>query len=150
MTTKQFYDLTTRPPRSPRVRIGGYVILARMIDKGRALLNNKNGAYNFDCSLDSRFLEFTGLKGDDIKKLLEQDKTDGEILDWVKQNSPKKHTDDQIESWSVYQERRTPGEVEGRNYFNNLHTACAPQRTDIKSWFDLLDLDDHVSYGGKA
>ncbi len=29
-------DLTQFPPRSPRVRLGGYVILPRMLDKGRA------------------------------------------------------------------------------------------------------------------
>jgi hypothetical protein len=23
-------------------------------------------------------------------------------------------------------------------------------RRDIKGWFDLLDLDDHVTFGGKA
>ena len=28
-------DLRQRPPRSPRVRLGGYVILPRMLDKGR-------------------------------------------------------------------------------------------------------------------
>ena len=31
-------DLTKQPPRSPRVRLGGCVILPRMLDKGRALL----------------------------------------------------------------------------------------------------------------
>ena len=30
-----------RPPRSPRVRLGGYVLLPRMLDKGRALLNGE-------------------------------------------------------------------------------------------------------------
>ena len=29
-------DLTQFPPRSPRVRLGGYAILPRMLDKGRA------------------------------------------------------------------------------------------------------------------
>jgi hypothetical protein len=23
-------------------------------------------------------------------------------------------------------------------------------REDVKTWFDLLDLDDHVTFGGKA
>jgi hypothetical protein len=36
-------DLTVRPPRSPRVRLGGYVILPRMLDKCRAMLAGKNG-----------------------------------------------------------------------------------------------------------
>ncbi len=34
-------DLTQRPPRSPRVRLGGFVILPRMLDKGRPLLMGK-------------------------------------------------------------------------------------------------------------
>jgi hypothetical protein len=29
-------NLNQRPPRSPRVRLGGYVNLARILDKGRA------------------------------------------------------------------------------------------------------------------
>ena len=39
-------DLTKQPPRSPRVRLGGYAILPRMLDKGRATLADKNGEYN--------------------------------------------------------------------------------------------------------
>ncbi len=27
---------------------------------------------------------------------------------------------------------------------------CNEKRSDIRSFFDLLDLDDYVSYGGKA
>jgi len=37
-------DLTQRPPRSPRVRLGGYVILPRMLDKGRATINGKTAS----------------------------------------------------------------------------------------------------------
>ena len=28
--------------------------------------------------------------------------------------------------------------------------AIAPKREDIATWFDLLDADDFVSFGGKA
>jgi hypothetical protein len=34
-------DLTQRPPRSPRVRLGGYALLPRMLDKGRATIAGK-------------------------------------------------------------------------------------------------------------
>jgi hypothetical protein len=40
-------DLTQRPPRSFHVRLGGLVILPRMLDKGRATLTKKNGEYNY-------------------------------------------------------------------------------------------------------
>ena len=36
-------DLTQRPPRSPRCRLGGYVTLPRMLDKGRATIMGKSG-----------------------------------------------------------------------------------------------------------
>jgi len=46
-------DLTKEPARSPRTRIGGYALLARMADKGRATLNGTAGEYPFDCPLDN-------------------------------------------------------------------------------------------------
>ena len=46
-------DLTKEAPRSPRVRIGGYAILARTYDKCRALLWGNIGEYHFDCPLDN-------------------------------------------------------------------------------------------------
>jgi hypothetical protein len=30
-----------------------------------------------------------------------------------------------------------------------LHEKAGPKREDINTWFDLLDLDDYVSFGGK-
>jgi hypothetical protein len=55
-----FTDLTQRPPRSFRVRLGGFVILARMLDKGRATLAEKNGEYNYAWSAEfvGKFLWF--------------------------------------------------------------------------------------------
>jgi len=54
-------DLTKFPPRSPRVRLGGYVILPRMLDKGRATLAGKHGEYHYACPLDQAFLDFVGI-----------------------------------------------------------------------------------------
>src|ERR1700676_5512145 len=49
MKTQNFFiDLTQRPPRSFRVRLGNYVVLARMLDKGRATLADKNGDYIYN------------------------------------------------------------------------------------------------------
>jgi hypothetical protein len=53
-------------------------------------------------------------------------------------------------AWSNYQEQRSPGDADTREYFTTLHKQAAPHRADISTWFDLLDLDDFVSYGGKA
>ena len=61
------YDLTQHPPRSPRVRLGGLVILPRMIDKARATKAGKNGEYNYGCSLDRNVLDFLGIEAEALK-----------------------------------------------------------------------------------
>lgn len=143
-------DLTQRPPRSARVRLGGYVILARCIDKGRAKLAGKEGEYKYDCPLDQHVLKFAGITGDGLLKQLALGKTDTEILEWIAARSTTKPTPWEIAQWSAYHNERGPADLETRGYFNNLLAKLTKSREDIATWFDLLDLDDHVSFGGKA
>jgi len=143
-------DLTKRPPRSPRVRLGGFVVLPRMLDKGRATIAGKNGEYNYACPLDQRFLEFAGIDPEALKKQLSTDKGDGEILEWIQNNSTTRPRPIEIAAWSALQEQRVPTDPEARAFFNELHSKVAQHREDIATWFDLLDLDDYVSFGGKA
>ena len=42
-------DFTQHPPRSVRVRIGGYAHLARLLDKARATLAGKAAEYHYNC-----------------------------------------------------------------------------------------------------
>ena len=141
-------DLTQHPPRSPRVRLGGYCILPRCLDKGRATLTGKNGEYHFACPLDQRFLEFAGIDPEALKKELH--KSDGEVLEWIDQNAKHKRTAPEIAAWTQWQEQRAPDNTEGREYLNELHKKGAPNRQDISTWFDVLDMDDFVTFGGKA
>lgn len=149
-TNNHVTDLTQRPPRSPRVRLGGYAILPRMLDKGRATVAGKHGEYHFACPLDQRFLDFVGIDAGAVKKHLAAGKGDGEILEWIQKTAKHKHTDAEISAWSEFAERRVPTDAESRRYFNELQEKAAPKREDVATWFDLLDLDDYVSFGGKA
>ena len=143
-------DLTKRPPRSPRTRLGGYVILPRMLDKGRAVVAGKNGEYHYACPLDQRFLEFAGINPKTLKRELARGKGDGEILKWIEKNAKHKHSPVEIAAWSAFAEQRVPTDVETRAYFNDQVSRIAPKREDIATFFDWLDLDDYVSFGGKA
>lgn len=143
-------DLTKQPPRSARVRLGGYALLPRMLDKGRATINGKNGEYHYNCPLDQRFVNFVGIDPEALKKELAAGKGDGEILEWIQANAKNKRTESEIVTWSLWQEQRAPDNTEGRDYFNTLHKTAGPNRDDIMTWADLLDLDDYVSFGGKA
>ena len=150
MALKNAPDLTKAPPRSPRVRLGGYVILPRMLDKGRATIAGTNGGYHYDCPMDQRFLNFVGIDAGALKKQLAAGKGDGEILEWIGKNAKHKRDDSQIAAWSTHGEQRAPGDPESREYFQAEHQKLGPKREDISTWFDYLDLDDYVSFGGKA
>lgn len=143
-------DLTQYPPRSARVRLGGYAILPRMLDKGRATLVGKNGDYHYACPMDQRLLDFLGLDPEPLKQQLATGKGDGEILEWILANGKHKHSPAEIAAWSAHQDQRVPTDPDTRGFFNELHTKAAPKREDIATWFDLLDVDDYVSFGGKA
>ena len=143
-------DLTQRPPRSARVRLGGYVILPRMLDKGRATIAGKNGEYHFACPMDQRFLSFAGVNPEALQAELAAGKGDREILAWMQANATNHPTEPEIAAWSAYQEQRVPADVGAREYFHGIHAKVAPAREDIATWFELLDVDDYVSFGGQA
>lgn len=150
MAIKNAPDLTQRPPRSPRVRLGGFVILPRMLDKGRATVVGKQGEYHYNCPTDQRFLNFVGVNADALKKQLAAGKGDTEILQWIQKNAKHKPTEPEIAVWSAYHEQRVPADTESREFFHGEHAKIAPKREDIATWFDLLDLDDYVTFGGQA
>ena len=143
-------DLTKQAPRSIRVRLGGYVILPRMLDKGRAEIAGTSGDYRYNCPLDRHFLEFVGVEAGELREQLALGKGDGEVLDWINAHARHKRSVQEILQWSAWQEGRGPSSVEQREWFQELHREVGPQREDICTWSELLDLDDYVSYGGKA
>ena len=143
-------DLTKQPPRSPRCRLGGYALLPRALDKCRAELSGKNGEYHYNCPLDQHFMNFVGLDADKLKEAVASGKSDGEVLDWINANSAHRRTAVEIVQWSAWRDQAAPADHESRAFFNSIHEKIAPNRTDISSWSDLLDLEDYVDFGGKA
>ena len=142
-------DLTQHPPRSPRVRLGGFVILPRVLDKCRAIIAGTNGEYDYACGLDQHFFRQTKIDPEAMKAEIATGKSDSEMLEWVMANLGRDLTLPDILAWSDYQASRVPDNVTYRTKFNKMHGELAPERTDIVSSFDMLDLDDYVSFGGK-
>ena len=144
-------DLTKRPPRSPRSRLGGYALLPRMLDKGRAEIAGTSGEYHYNCPLDQHILNYLGLDAAALREQLAAGKGDGEILEWINANATHKRTPWEIEQWSDFQQRRGPdSDAETLEYFVGAVGKFTKTREDIKTWGDLLDLDDYVTFGGKA
>jgi hypothetical protein len=152
MSTTTIYapDLTQHAPRSMRCTLGGYAILPRMLDKGRATIVGKNGEYHYACPLDQRFISFVGIDSDALKEQIALGKGDGEILEWIRANQKNPRSEWEIAQWSAFRLAVPPSAVEQREFFHGIHKEVAPHRDDIATWPDVLDLDDYVSFGGKA
>ena len=150
-TQHYFIDLTQRPPRSFRARLGNYVVLARMLDKGRATLAGKNGEYHYNCTTDQYLVQFLGFDPDALLKKLATGKGDEEILEWIQAHSKTPRAPWEIEAWSAFMEKRAPdSDAETLAFFAGHLGKISKTREDIKTWFEFGELDDYVSFGGKA
>ncbi|HKB56259.1 MAG TPA: DUF5069 domain-containing protein [Lacunisphaera sp.] len=141
-------DLTQHPPRSVRVRLGGYAHLSRLLDKARAHLAGKAGEYHYNCPLDQRFFTFTGLDHEALLAEIKGGKSDVEILAWV--NERAKRLPAEVAAWSAWMEQVGPGGAEGHEWIASVIKGHKSARDDIRSFADLLDFDDYLCYGGKA
>jgi hypothetical protein len=141
-------DLTQFPPRSPRVRLGGYVHLPRLLDKARAFAAGKNGEYHFNCPLDKQFFTFTGIDSEALLTAVKAGKSDTEMLAWV--GSQTKRLPYEIAQWSNWLENHGGKSAGGHAWFSETIKNAAPDREDVMTFCDLLDLDDYVTFGGKG
>jgi len=141
-------DFTQHPPRSPRVRLGGFVHLPRLLDKARAEVAGKNAEFHYNCPLDRHFFDFTGIDHAALLAEVKTGKTDDELLAWVMTHTARGPSE--IQAWSGWLSQHAPGSKDGHGWFAESLTKLAPERRDIVTFFDLLDLDDYISYGGKA
>src|SRR2546428_8637604 len=127
-------DLTQRPPRSFHVRLGGFVILPRMLDKGRATLAKKNGEYKYNSGTDQHLVRFLDFDPDALLKELGAGKGDGEILGWVQAHSKIPRAPWEIEAWSAYMEKRGPdSDAETPAHLAEYLSLLSKTREDIKN-----------------
>jgi hypothetical protein len=141
-------DLTQHPPRSVRVRLGGYAHLPRLLDKARAVIAGKGAEYHYNCPLDQRFFAFTGIDHEAMLTVIKSGKSDTEMLTWVNENTKRQLFE--VVSWSSWLEQYGPGGADGHEWLAGVVKAAGPERNDIRSFADVLDLDDYASYGGKG
>ncbi|HTD36873.1 MAG TPA: DUF5069 domain-containing protein [Candidatus Limnocylindrales bacterium] len=135
-------DLTTSYPRSVREKYLGVVQLGRAVDKGIALAGGLNGEYNFDCPMDKGVFGFLGVEGDALLGAIKGAQSESEIEAYLKPFVAKK-SPHEIEAFNA--EFLGHGPAPGspaEAYFLELRGEVAPDRTDVTTWPDLLDLDE--------
>jgi Domain of unknown function (DUF5069) len=142
------FNLTQRPPRSPRVRLGGYTILPRVLDKARATLAGTNGEYKFNNPLDNVLFGFAGVTSDSFLAQVKTGAGDFEMLQWFQTQAKKAPYE--TAAWSAWTETFAEHDGETREWMAGRIRTMDVRRSDIQSLFDYLDLDDYLSFGGQA
>jgi hypothetical protein len=135
-------DLTTSYPRSVRDELFGVVQLGRAIDKGIATANGLNGEYNFDCPMDKGIFGFLGIDGSALFDVIKNAQSESEIEAYVKPFVDKKSPEEIKHFNAEFLSHGPQPGSDGEKYFLNLRGEVAPDRTDVSTWPDLLDLDE--------
>ena len=102
------------------------------------------------CPLDKRFFAFTGIAEPDLVAEVAKGRSDSEMLAWVRSKLPPQIDEIAIDAWSRWMESAGPGDAKRHEWFAETLRSIAPDRDDIRTNFDRLDLDDYVSFGGRA
>jgi hypothetical protein len=134
-------DLTTSYPRSVHDKLFGLVQIDRTIDKGKAFAEGKNGEYHYNCPMDQAVFSFLGIDHEALLNVIKKAKSNAEIEAYVKAFIDKK-SPQEIEAWNKEWLAHEPDNDDSRKYFLELRNQVAPDRTDVTTWADVLDLDE--------
>ena len=135
-------DLTTKYPRSVRAEVLGLVQLGRAIDKGIATANGTEGEYHYNCPMDKGVFGFLGLDSDKLLDVIKQAQSESEIVAYVKPFVDKKSPAEIKAFNDDFVSHGPAAGSDSEKYFYELRNQVAPDRTDVTTWPDLLDLDE--------
>ena len=133
-------DLTKTYPRSVREKMLGVVQLPRTADKAKALAFGNIGEYHYNCPMDKAVFTFLGIDHEAFLDAVKTSKDESGVEAFVRPYVQKKSSDE-IERWNQQWLNRKP-EGESLDFFLQLRNQIAPERTDVTTWTDLLDLDE--------
>jgi hypothetical protein len=101
--------------------------------------------------VDEYFFKFVGIDAEALKAEVATGKGDGEILEWIEANASKPREQWEIAQWSQFHETRgTDSDAETLAWYAESIGKLTATREDIRDLADFLDLDDYVTFGGKA
>ena len=135
-------DLTKIAPASPKTRVGGYVILARMADKARAeFLGGNLGDYHTDCPLDHMLLDWKGVQYSDVKQAILDGADDGKIAALLDDKGTSK-SPEEIKEWSDSMVKMNPYfNPERREWYAGTcqEAGLDPATTPMFDWLEATD-----------
>lgn len=129
-------------PRSPYERLGGYVHLARLIDKARLHRQGLLNGYNYKTvGFDKHLLAFLKLDPDTFEQMANE-LDDAAIVQWIGEKGTP-HSLEEREQWNEAMISRHPDTAVKTERFNHfLKEAGGEDRKDIRTYFDLIEFDE--------
>jgi len=134
-------DLTKEYPRSVHQKVHGLVQIGRTIDKGFALAHGNIGEYHYNCPMDQAVFGFLGIDHEKFLERIKQTNDVAAIEKYAGDEFISKKSSDEIEKWNHGYVNHRP-EGDSLKFFEGLRNDVAPDRTDVTTWPDLLDLDE--------
>lgn len=133
-------DLTKTAPRSVSETMLGIVQLARTTDKAKAVAHGLVGEYEYDSPMDQGLFEYLGMDPKAYLGIVKDAKDDSEIEAYANTYVSRKDSRS-VEAFNKKWLTAVPT-GESLKHFQDLRTKVAPNRTDVTSWSDLLDLEE--------
>ena len=140
-------DLTRQPPRRPsNAGVAGIIGLARMIDKARGHNAETIGEFKYgdDSGLDVEVLEFINMNAAEFAEAV--DELDDEVLGVLALERAQKGQGE-IDAFNEEHLTREPQDELHERLLVERIAKYAPERTDIKTVFASIELDDWGAFG---
>jgi hypothetical protein len=135
-------DLTKTVPRSPKDKLLGLVSLKRAIDKAKAFNEGHLGEYHYDCPHDKPLFAFLRTDGPEFAAKVKELGTDDAIASWIETKLSDKTPLDIVRFNDERMRWHPDPGSESEAFFKKTLHDVAPDRSDVATWFDLLDLDE--------
>jgi hypothetical protein len=135
---------TTAFPRSVHDKYLGIVMLGRTIDKANMVAKGTIGEYIYDCPMDQALFAEFGIDGKKLSTIVAdvaKNASHGAAVEAYLKPLVQKKAQGDLDRFN----RETLGHKptgESLTHFQALRAKIAPDRTDVTTWPDLLDLDE--------
>ena len=125
-------------------KVGGVCYFGRMLDKIR--LHAKGGLpadyhANLGQGFDERCVDFLRVDYATLVSRVKQGGADEEVLAWAFEQGGKR-SEEELEVWNEFMRKRGWNDAMSPRLQIRLQEMGCPDRTDIQTFFDFIDLDE--------
>ncbi len=144
--------MSNRFPRSPYDREGGLVFFPRLVDKIRLHQRGElpeDYHANLGAGFDLRCCDFLNVDYDALAEEVRAGKSDAEVLEWCCAHG-RRPNNDEIFMWNEYLRKCGWNDHYSERLRSRLEGLGMADRTDIRTMFDLIEVDEGREPGGVA